>query len=89
MFDSDSRAAACASFGKSRSPRNPCRARALSTRASEHSMRSTSCSFDISSEKNATPTGGSASIAAYAAIFSASAVLPMLGRAAMITRSDG
>ena len=44
--------------------RKPARALALSTRASEQSMRSTSCSLDISSEKKATPTLGSASIAA-------------------------
>ena len=61
---SASRAAACASLGKSRSPRNPARAFELSTRASEQSIRSTSCSLDISSEKNATPRRGSASIAA-------------------------
>ena len=52
-------------------------------------MRRTSCSFDISSEKNATPRFGSASIAAYAAMFNASAVFPMLGRAARTMRSDG
>ena len=83
------RAAATASFGKSRSPRYPARAFELSTRASEQRSRSTSCSLDISSEKKATPRRGSASVAAYAAMLSASAVLPIEGRAAITTRSAG
>ncbi len=50
-------------------------------------MRRTSCSFDISSENTATPVLPSS--AAYCAMLSANAVLPMLGRPATMTRSPG
>ena len=49
-------------------------------------MRRASCSLDISREKIA--TGIFASRAAYCAIFRAKAVFPMLGRPAMIIKSD-
>ena len=68
-----------ASFGKSRSAAKPARTFDWSTRASEHSRRRTSCSFDISSEKMATPVF--ASRAAYCAMLRANAVFPMLGPA--------
>ena len=57
-----------------------------SIRASEQSIRNASCSLDISSENTA--TGMLASTAAFRAMFSASAVLPMLGRAARMMRSE-
>src|SRR5262249_7442128 len=56
-------------------------------RASEQSMRKTSCSFDIWSENTATPV--CASRAAYCAMLSAKAVLPMLGRPATMIKSPG
>ena len=62
----------------SRRRRWPVRTRARSTRAPRSSsMRSASCSFDISSEKTATPVP--AWSAALAAMFRQKAVLPMLG----------
>ena len=50
-------------------------------------MRMASCSFDISSEKTATPQ--SARSAACSAMFRQKAVLPMLGRPPTTMRSDG
>ncbi len=50
-------------------------------------MRISSASRDISSEK--TPTTLPSSTAAFSAMFMAKAVLPIDGRAAMMTRSEG
>ena len=64
----------------------------LDTPAADDSIRAASCSVDISSEKKATPAPpGRSSCRALAALYirlRASAVLPILGRAAKITRSD-
>ncbi len=50
-------------------------------------MRISNASRDISSEK--TPTTLPSSTAAFSAMFMARAVLPIEGRAARMTRSDG
>ena len=55
-------------------------------RACEHSMRLSSASFDISSEKTATTLPSRT--AAFSAMLMAKAVLPIEGRAAMMIRSD-
>ena len=57
------------------------------TLASAVKRRSESCSFDISREKTA--TGIPSKTATFLAIFKASAVFPILGRAAKIIRSEG
>ncbi len=54
-------------------------------RASAHSSRSASCSFDISSEKK--PTVSPTRIATCCAMFRQKEVLPIAGRAATITSS--
>ena len=77
--------AAPVSFGKSRSARNPSRMFRKFTRDREQSMRNTSDS-EVISRLN-TPTGSFCSIATCSAIFMASDVLPMLGRAAITTIS--
>jgi hypothetical protein len=77
--------AARASWVKSESRSVPCRTRWLSTRAVAVSMRWTSASLDISSEKMATPCP---SLAACAAMLRQKAVFPMEGRAATTTSSD-
>ena len=59
----------------------------LSTKLSLEIRRVTSCSFDISSEKNATVFCGFF-FATFSATFSAMEVLPMPGRAASSTRSE-
>ena len=67
--------------------RYPARNFWLSTRAVAHSIRVSSDSFDISSENTAT---GRLTLAATCwAIFNASAVLPIDGRAARINSSPG
>ena len=78
--------AAVVSFGQSPSRRNPFLTRCESTRASEVSMRMAICSFDISRENIA--TGLSASMAACWAMLRAKEVFPMLGRPAMMMRSE-
>ena len=78
--------AARASWVKSESRSVPWRTRWLSTRAVAVSMRCTSASLDISSEKMATPCP---SLAAWAAMLRQNAVFPMEGRAATTTSSDG
>ena len=83
---SERRPAAVVSLGQSDSPRNPLRIFWESTRASEESMRMASCSLAISSEKTA--TGTPSSTEQYWAMLRAKAVLPMLGRPAMMTRSE-
>jgi hypothetical protein len=65
----------------------PLRSFCASIRASDVSMRCTSDSLLISSEKNA--TFFCFSIAACCAMFSTNAVLPIDGRAAMMMRSEG
>ena len=72
--------AARARRGKSSSRSMPLRSRCASMRASDVSMRCTSDSLLISSEKNA--TGTLCSIAACCAMFSVNAVFPIDGRAA-------
>ena len=57
------------------------------TRPSDEIMRRLSCSADISIEKIA--VGTLRSMAAFSAMFTASVVLPIDGRPAMITRSPG
>ena len=57
-----------------------------STLAREQSRRSSSASRDISNEN--IPTTFRSSIEAFSAMFIAKAVLPMEGRAAMMTRSE-
>ena len=79
--------AARARRGKSSSRSMPLRSRCASMRASDVSMRCTSDSLLISSEKNA--TGTLFSIAACCAMLSMNAVFPIDGRAATMTRSDG
>ena len=59
----------------------------MSTLASEQSMRVTSCNPDISSEKM--PTACFSRSATFRAIVRASAVLPILGRAARTFRLLG
>ncbi len=86
MGAAESTPAASVSRCQSSMLKNPLRSREESMRASEHSRRSESCSLDISSEKTA--TGTPASTAALRAMFRASAVLPMLGRAAKMMRSE-
>ena len=83
----DSFSAACAMAGRSRSSSMPWRRRCESTRASEVSMRMKSCSFDIS--RLNTPTTLPCSRAAFCAMLMTKDVLPIDGRAAMITRSLG
>ena len=75
------------SFCMSSLPRKPVRSLCESTWACEASMRMSSASFDISREK--TPTTLPSRMAAFSAMFMASAVLPIEGRAAMMTRSLG
>ena len=77
-------AAACSRL-RSSALRYPARNFWLSTRAVAHSIRVSSDSFDISSEKTATVR--LTLLATCCAIFSASAVLPMDGRAARMNRS--
>jgi hypothetical protein len=79
--------AARASRGKSSSRSMPLRSFCASMRASAVSMRWTSDSLLISSEKNA--TFFSLVIAAFCAMLSVNAVLPIEGRAATMIRSDG
>ncbi len=76
---------ACDSRPQSRSPRKPPRSRCASIRASPVSMRRNSCSFDISRLKM--PTVMSVLVPTCCAMFSTRLVLPIDGRAAMITRS--
>jgi len=66
--------------------KNPLRRRDESILASEHSRRMESCSRDISMENTA--TGIFASTATFLAILRASAVFPMLGLPAKMTRSE-
>ncbi len=87
MAASLSRPAAPVSFGQSAFPKKPDRSLCASTRASEHNIRSTNCSLDISKLKMATVSRFS--IAAYCAMDKANAVLPMDGRPARIIKSDG
>ena len=65
----------------------PVRNLCASTRASDASRRSSSDSFDISRLKTA--TGSCCRIATFPAMFSASAVFPIDGRAARMINSDG
>ena len=79
--------AAAVRLGKSRSPKKPSRTLCKFTRAREQSRRCTSCWLLIS--KLNTPRGSFSFIATCSAMFIANAVLPMLGRAAMTTISEG
>ena len=79
--------AAAVRAGKSRSARKPLRTLPRLTRAREQSSRWTSWEVLISSEKTA--MGSRSSRAMCSAIFIASAVLPMEGRAAMMIISAG
>ena len=65
----------------------PVRNLCASTRASDASKRSSSDSFDIS--RLNTATGCRCRSATFSAMFSASAVFPIEGRAARITSSEG
>ena len=58
----------------------------METKACEASMRRSRDSLDISSEKTATTLPSLT--AAFSAMLMAQAVLPMLGRAAMMIRSE-
>ena len=84
---SATRAAALVMPIQSRDSRNPERSFCDSTRASQHSTRSISDCFDISSEN--TSTGIPWSRAAFCAQFITNDVLPIDGRAAMMMRSPG
>ena len=86
IFASASFDAAAVRLGKSRSPKNPSRTFCKFTRAREHSRRCTSCWLLIS--RLNTPIGSFSLIATCSAIFMASAVLPMLGRAAITIISE-
>ena len=77
--------AAPVSLGKSRSARKPSRTLRKLTREREHNMRRTSDS-EVISRLN-TPTGSFKSIATCSAMFIASEVFPIDGRAAMTTIS--
>ena len=66
--------------------KEPVRILCASTFACEQSKRNSKASRDISSEK--TPTTCLSSTAAFSAMFIANAVLPIEGRAAMMTRSE-
>ena len=87
MGDSDRIPAPVVSFGQSESERYPVRSLWESTLATEHSIRCTSCSFDISRLKMA--TGMCSWTAACCAMFRQKLVLPMEGRPATTIRSDG
>ena len=78
-------AAACASFVQSSSVRLPLRRALLSTIASLESIRVTSWSDDISSEKM--QTAFFVDFATLVPMFSANEVLPIPGRAPISTRS--
>ncbi len=82
------RPAAMLSLFQSSSGKRPVRTACASTFASAQSKRMTSCCVDISSEKIPTPVGLSLCIAALRARESANAVLPELGRPAMMIRSE-
>ena len=75
------------SFCMSSRPRKPVRSLCESTCAVDASILISRASFDISSEK--TPTTLPSCTAEFSAIFMANEVLPIEGRAAMMTRSDG
>ena len=68
------------------SAKSPLRSLSAGSEVSVEIRRVTSCTDDISKEKNA--TGRWKSTAALRAKFKAKAVLPMLGRAARMMRSD-
>src|SRR5213594_5196496 len=85
--DFPSLTAAASKLGKSRSPKNPSRTFCRFTRAREQSSRCTSCWLLIS--RLNTPTGSFSLIATCSAMFMASAVFPMLGRAAITIISEG
>ncbi len=84
---SDSRPSAAESFSQSSAARRPVRSLCWSSRPTEPIIRSASCDAPISIENTA--TGSFASSATCSAMLSASAVLPIDGRPAMITRSPG
>ena len=87
IFASANFEAAAVKLGKSRSPKKPSRTFCKLTRAREQSRRCTSCWLLIS--KLNTPTESFSFIATCSAIFMASAVFPMLGRAAITIISEG
>ena len=74
-------------LGQSDSSSLPLRIRLASTRASEQSRRDVTSAWLISNEKNS--TGTLASMAAWAAMPRAKAVLPMAGRAPTMIRLEG
>ena len=77
---------ACAILRVSSCHNDPVRNLCESTRATEHNIRCSNASFDISSENTATVFASS--MAAFSAIFIANDVFPIDGRAAMMMRSD-
>ncbi len=80
--------AASKSLAQSWSSMLPRRRFTRSTRPWQHKRRIMIWSMLISSEKMAVGVGVSPLVAALSARFSANAVLPMLGRAATMTRSE-
>ena len=84
--DSDNSPDATASFSHSSSLMSPLETFWLSTIACEHRILLAHCSFDIS--KLNTTTGMLACTAAFVAIFSANAVFPIAGLAAINISSD-
>ena len=86
IFDSDSGPIADASFAQSSSSSFPVLILLESTIASLHNILFTNCSFDISRLNIATPAPPL--IAAFAAKFSANAVFPIAGLAAINISSE-